>query len=61
MHSAATTTRANFNIRFFILNKKGEYAGVSMYAWGEKSYAVCTESGARAVPFEPLLAGTPTD
>ncbi len=21
----------NFNIRFFVLNKKGEYAGVSMY------------------------------
>ena len=43
------------------LNKEGEYAGVSMYASGEKNYAVCTENGARAVPFEPLLAGDPTD
>ena len=51
----------NFNIRFFALNKKGEYAGVSMYASGEKNYAVCTENGARAVAFEPLLAGDPTD
>jgi N4-(beta-N-acetylglucosaminyl)-L-asparaginase len=55
------TGEPNFNIRFFILNKKGECAGVSMYAWGEKSYALCTESGARAMPFEPLLAGTPAD
>jgi N4-(beta-N-acetylglucosaminyl)-L-asparaginase len=51
----------NFNIRFFALNKKGEYAGVSMYASGEKNYAVCTENGARAVAFEPLLPGDPTE
>ena len=51
----------NFNIRFFALNKKGEYAGVSMYASGEKNYAVCSENGARAVAFEPLLPGDPTE
>jgi N4-(beta-N-acetylglucosaminyl)-L-asparaginase len=50
----------NFNIRFFALNKKGEVAGVSMYASGEKNYAVCDENGARAVPFEALLQGDPT-
>ena len=27
----------NFNIRFFVLNKKGEYAGVSMYRAGRRS------------------------
>ena len=51
----------NFNIRFFILNKRGEYAGVSMYSTGEASYALCTEKGAEAPRFEPLLKGTPTD
>jgi N4-(beta-N-acetylglucosaminyl)-L-asparaginase len=50
----------NFNIRFFALNKKGEYAGVSMYSSGEKNYAVCTENGAQAVAFEALLSGDPT-
>ena len=49
----------NFNIRFFVLNKKGEYAGVSMYRSGETQYAVCTENGARALELEPLLAGSP--
>ena len=38
----------NFNISFFVLNKKGEYAGVSMYRAGETQYAVCTENGAQA-------------
>ncbi|HEX4934565.1 MAG TPA: N(4)-(beta-N-acetylglucosaminyl)-L-asparaginase [Gemmatimonadaceae bacterium] len=51
----------NFNIRFFVLNKRGEWAGVSMYHAGETKHAVCTENGAQAVDLEPLLAGTPED
>ena len=49
----------NFNIRFFALNKRGEYAGVAMYRAGETKYAVCTENGAQALELEPLLPGTP--
>jgi len=49
----------NFNIRFFVLNKAGQYAGVSMYAAGEKTFAVCTENGAAELPLEPLLQGEP--
>jgi len=56
-----TRGEPNFNIRFFILNKRGEYAGVSMYAAGETTYAICDENGARSLPLEPLLPGTPTD
>ena len=51
----------NFNIRFFVLNKKGEYAGVSMYRAGETQYAVCTENGSRTLELEPLLSGKPED
>ena len=51
----------NFNIRFFVLNKKGEFAGVSMYRAGETKYAVCTENGAETRDLDPLLAGTPED
>jgi N4-(beta-N-acetylglucosaminyl)-L-asparaginase len=50
-----------FNIRFFALNKKGEYAGVAMYAAGESTYAVCTENGAETPSFEALLGGSPTE
>ncbi len=49
----------NFNIRFFVLNKRGEYAGLAMYRAGETKYAVCTENGAQTLELEPLLPGTP--
>ena len=48
----------NFNINFYILNKKGDHAGVAMYnAKGTGSYAVCDEKGPRQAKLEPLLAG----
>jgi N4-(beta-N-acetylglucosaminyl)-L-asparaginase len=51
----------NFNIRFFALNVKGEYAGVSMYEAEETIFAVCDENGAREETLVPLLVGAPTD
>jgi N4-(beta-N-acetylglucosaminyl)-L-asparaginase len=51
----------NFNIRFFALNKRGEYTGVAMYHAGETQYAVCTENGAQALELDPLLPGAPAD
>ena len=49
----------NFNINFYILNKKGEYAGVTMYAPPPRGqrFAVCDEKGARLEACEPLLQG----
>jgi N4-(beta-N-acetylglucosaminyl)-L-asparaginase len=44
----------NFGINFYILNAKGEYAGVSMYA---SSYAMCDEGGPQTLKTEPLLPG----
>ena len=49
----------NFNIRFFVLNKRGETAGVAMYHAGETKYALCNENGATSPELEPLLPGTP--
>lgn len=51
----------NFNIRFFVLNKRGEYAGVSMYRVGETKFALCSENGSQAFDLEALLPGTPED
>ena len=48
----------NFGLNFYILNAKGEYAGVSMYP---ARYAVCTEKGPETLDTEPLLQGKPTD
>ena len=51
----------NFNLRFFILNKRGEYAGVAMYHAGETKFALCTENGSSTPDLEPLLDGAPED
>lgn len=49
----------NFDVRFFVLNKAGEYAGVAMYGSGESAFAVCDENGAREEPLEGMLEGSP--
>ena len=60
----------NFGINFYILNAKGEYAGVSMYPEYlrestkevvKTTYAVCTEKGPETLPCEALLQGRPED
>jgi N4-(beta-N-acetylglucosaminyl)-L-asparaginase len=48
----------SFGLSFYIVNAKGEYAGVSMYP---AKYAICTEKGPETVDCEPLIAGKPTD
>ena len=50
-----------FGLSFYVLNKKGEYAGVSMYASERSKFAVCTENGPESLPLEPFLDGTPTE
>ena len=49
----------NFDVRFFVLNKEGEYAGVALYGASESMFAVCDENGAREEPLEGLLEGSP--
>ncbi len=43
----------SFNVRFYVVNREGEYAGVTLR--GEGEYAVCTENGPEFAPFEALL------
>lgn len=56
--------RPNFQLVFYVLTKKGEYAGVSM--WGNEGdrperFAVCTEAGPALVACEPLHEGRPAE
>ncbi len=44
----------NFGINFYVLNARGEHAGVTMYE-GAK-YAVCTDAGPQTLNCEPLLS-----
>lgn len=51
----------SFGLSFYALNKKGEFAGVSMYANEASNYAVCTENGGELRAMEPFLDGSSTD
>ncbi|MEO6222996.1 MAG: N(4)-(beta-N-acetylglucosaminyl)-L-asparaginase [Vicinamibacterales bacterium] len=49
----------NFNVNFYVLNAKGDYAGVALYApTAGSTYAVCDDKGPRLERVEPLLEGT---
>ncbi len=48
----------NFNVSFYIVNARGEYAGASLYA---NRFAVCTENGAEIRETIPLFEGRPAD
>jgi N4-(beta-N-acetylglucosaminyl)-L-asparaginase len=45
-----------FQINFYILNARGEYASVSMYS---SKYAVCTEQGPQSLDSDALIPGRP--
>ncbi|MBA3355167.1 MAG: hypothetical protein H0U18_04350, partial [Pyrinomonadaceae bacterium] len=49
----------NFGINFYILNAKGEYAGVTMYEG--PSFAICNDRGPQTKKSDALLLGKPTD
>jgi N4-(beta-N-acetylglucosaminyl)-L-asparaginase len=54
--------RPNFQLVFYVLTKKGEYAGVAMWGREDKEpqrYAVCTEKGPELLACEPLFEGEP--
>jgi N4-(beta-N-acetylglucosaminyl)-L-asparaginase len=50
-----------FDVRFFIVNAAGEYAGVALYGSAENMFAVMDGAGAREEPLEGLLEGSPSD
>ena len=47
----------NFNIKFYIVNAKGECASVALYGGDAVRYAVCTENGAELRLCDALLDG----
>jgi N4-(beta-N-acetylglucosaminyl)-L-asparaginase len=51
----------NFDVRFFVLDKAGEFAGLALYGAQESRFAVCTENGSEERTLEGLLEGSPFD
>lgn len=54
-----TKGNPNFGINFYIVNAKGEYAGVTMY--DGPSFAICNDRGPQTLKSEALLPGKPSD
>jgi N4-(beta-N-acetylglucosaminyl)-L-asparaginase len=44
----------NFNVLFYVLDAKGNHAGVSLLPGAR--YAICTENGPQTLPCEPFLS-----
>jgi N4-(beta-N-acetylglucosaminyl)-L-asparaginase len=54
----------DFYVNFYIVNRNGEFAGVSLYSTyrgRERSYAVCTENGPETRPCDSLLGEAPAE
>jgi len=51
----------NFYVNFYILNARGEYAGVTMYQGSNAKFAICNENGPQTLNCEGLLPGKLSD
>ena len=49
----------NFGINFYIINAKGEFAGVTMYPGPQ--FAICNDAGPQTLTCDALLQGKPGD
>lgn len=49
----------NFGINFYIVNARGEYAGVTMYPGPQ--FAICNDAGPQTLPCDALLPGKTSD
>jgi N4-(beta-N-acetylglucosaminyl)-L-asparaginase len=46
----------DFNVKFYVLNRRGDFAGVALYGGKNQDFAVCTENGPQTLPCDFLLA-----
>jgi N4-(beta-N-acetylglucosaminyl)-L-asparaginase len=51
--------KPNFNLKFYVLDKIGRYAGVSMWLDDRQKYAICTERGPEILICESLHGERP--
>ena len=51
----------NFYVNFYMLNAKGEYAGVTMYQESKAQFAICDENGPQTLVCDGLLPGKQGD
>jgi N4-(beta-N-acetylglucosaminyl)-L-asparaginase len=47
--------KPRFNVTFYVVDRRGEHAGVALYGGPKRTYAVCTENGPELRPCDSLL------
>jgi N4-(beta-N-acetylglucosaminyl)-L-asparaginase len=55
--------RPNFGLHYYVVNKRGELAGLTLYQSAGKEapkFAVCDENGPRLMEMEAMFEGSPT-
>ncbi|MEE2775187.1 MAG: N(4)-(beta-N-acetylglucosaminyl)-L-asparaginase [Acidobacteriota bacterium] len=53
--------RPAFNLKFYVVDRAGEYAGVAMWSGEKQTFAVCTEGGAEIRECESLHGLRPVE
>ncbi|HET7747261.1 MAG TPA: isoaspartyl peptidase/L-asparaginase, partial [Vicinamibacteria bacterium] len=51
----------DFNVKFYVLDRKGAFAGLALYGGPDQKFAVCTENGPETLPCEGLLGPADQD
>lgn len=51
----------NFNLKFYVVNRGGQYAGLSLYGGPKNQFALCTEKGPETLLCEPLIEAPPPE
>jgi len=51
--------KPDFNLKFYVVNRAGEHAGVSMWFDERQRYAICTDAGAEIVACDSLHGERP--
>ncbi len=49
--------RPRFNVRFYVLDRQGRFAGLALLGGPKVTFAVCTEKGPEVRPCEALFEG----
>ena len=56
-HLLAESGEPAFNVKFYVVDAAGRFAGVALRGGDHVRFAVCTENGAELRPCEALLDG----
>jgi N4-(beta-N-acetylglucosaminyl)-L-asparaginase len=51
----------SFNVKFYVVSRSGEYAGLSLYAGPSQQFALCTEKGPETLSCDPLIEAPPPE